>query len=225
MADRNVTVRLRAETSDFKRGMDQAAKSTEQVGKSAQSAASTARKEWTQWWPEVQKGDGILKQLGKSFRENRAEWDKMAGGMVKAGGAMTAVTAGVLATGVAYNTLQQTSRAALTTMMGGAEAANAQMDKLDEFARNSPFAKTTFINAQRQLIGFGMEAERVILTLDAIQNAVAAMGGSNRTSPSCRTHAQVGAAGKIRDRPDAVRAARSRRHVIGPRWARLAHDT
>src|SRR5690606_14785833 len=84
-----------------------------------------------------------------------------------------------LNTGINYNTLQQTSRAALETLLGSAEAANAQMDKLDEFARTSPFAKQVFIEAQQQLLGFGTEAERVVPILDAIQNAVAATGGSN----------------------------------------------
>jgi tape measure domain-containing protein len=81
--------------------------------------------------------------------------------------------------GADYNRLQQSSRAALTTLLGSAEAANAQMDKLDEFARNSPFAKQVFITAQQQLLGFGVQAEKVLPILDAVQNAVAAVGGSN----------------------------------------------
>src|SRR5690606_34818095 len=86
----------------------------------------------------------------------------------------------VIKTGVEYNTLQQTSRAALTTLLGGAEAASAQMDKLDAFARTSPFAKTTFITAQQQMLAFGIEAQKVVPYLDAIGEAVAAAGGSNQ---------------------------------------------
>lgn len=82
-------------------------------------------------------------------------------------------------TGVEYNSLQQNSRAALSTLLGGAEAANAQMDKLDAFAKNSPFSKSVFIGAQQQLISFGVEAKKVVPYLDAIQNAVAGAGGSN----------------------------------------------
>jgi len=81
--------------------------------------------------------------------------------------------------GYDYNRLQQSSRAALSTLLGGAEKANAQMDKLDAFAKTSPFAKQVFITAQQQLLGFGVEAKKVIPALDAIQNAVAAVGGSN----------------------------------------------
>src|SRR5699024_12006698 len=92
-------------------------------------------------------------------------------------GALTATTVG---TGVAYNTLQQQARAALKTIMKDGDAANAQMNELDKFAKDSPFAKDVFIKAQQQLLGFGMEAEKVVPTLDAIQNSVAAVGGSNQ---------------------------------------------
>lgn len=81
--------------------------------------------------------------------------------------------------GIAYNSLQQNSRAALSVLLGDATKANEQMSKLDAFARNSPFSKSVFIQAQQQLLGFGMEAAKVIPTLDAIQQSVAAMGGSN----------------------------------------------
>src|SRR5690625_2288541 len=94
--------------------------------------------------------------------------------------------------------MQQSNRAALTTLLSSAEAANAQMDKLDEFARTSPFAKQVFIEAQQQLIGFGYAAEDVVPILDAIQNAVAATGGSNQDiAELADVVAKVGAEGKI----------------------------
>lgn len=116
-------------------------------------------------------------------------------------GLVTAATAyvGILAkTGVGYNSLQQNSRAALNVLLGGAEKANAQMAKLDDFARNSPFSKSVFIEAQQQLLGFGMEAGKVVPTLDAIQQGVAAMGGSNeQISEVVNILANVQSTGKI----------------------------
>jgi tape measure domain-containing protein len=93
---------------------------------------------------------------------------------------VTGIGVAALATGISYNQLQQTSRAALTTLTGSAEQANAQMDRLNEFASTSPFAKDVFIKAQQQMLGFGIEAQKVIPYLDSIQNAVAATGGSNQ---------------------------------------------
>src|SRR5690625_1362223 len=81
--------------------------------------------------------------------------------------------------GMDFNRLQQNSRAALTTILGSAEAAADQMDRLDDFASNSPFARQVWITAQQQLLGFGVEAERVVPILDAVQQSVAAVGGSN----------------------------------------------
>lgn len=128
----------------------------------------------------------------------RSGFTAAAGTITAAAAAGTVLGVSLFKTGAAYNTLQQTSRAALNTLLGGAEQANAQMDKLDEFARTSPFAKGVFISAQQQLIGFGMSAEKVIPTLDAIQNAVAATGGSSQTlSEITYVLAQIQAAGKI----------------------------
>ena len=87
--------------------------------------------------------------------------------------------AAALKVGLDYNRMQQTSRAALLTILGSAEAVNAQMAKLDAFASKSPFAKQVFLQAQQQMLGFGIEASKVIPYLDAIQNSVAAVGGSN----------------------------------------------
>lgn len=137
-------------------------------------------------------------RLAQSARENRDAWTQASVPLLAVGTGVTAMGAAALRTGIQYNTLQQTTRAALTTLTGSAAEASAQMDKLDAFARNSPFAKQTFIQAQQQLLGFGMEASKVLPTLDAIQNAVAAFGGSNQQiSEIAFIMAQIQAAGKI----------------------------
>lgn len=150
MSNRTVRVTLIAQATGYIQGMQAAQKATQQTATEAEKLA--AKRE-------------AFQQLGQS--------------MVVVGGAITAVGVAALRTGIQYNTLQQTTRAALTTLLGSAEAANAQMDKLDDFARNSPFAKQTFITAQQQMLAFGIETRKVIPYLDAVQNAVAAAGGSN----------------------------------------------
>jgi tape measure domain-containing protein len=147
-----------------------------------------------------------MQQAEKTMAASDGNFRKFAKGMGNAaagaitGGAAAATALGtsVFKTGVEYNTLQQSSRAALKTIMGGGAQANAQMDKLDSFAKNSPFSKAVFIKAQQQLLGFGMTAKDVVPTLDAIQNAVAATGGSNEDIAEISTVlAQVTGTGKI----------------------------
>ena len=118
-------------------------------------------------------------KVADSARTSREAWSQVGTGLTAVGVAVTGVGLAALKTGVQYNTLQQTTRAALGTLLGSAQAANAQMDKLDQFARTSPFAKQTFIQAQQQMLGFGVAAKDVVPTLSAIQDTVAAFGGSN----------------------------------------------
>ncbi len=165
MADRTISVKLRAEVDQYKRAMDDAAKSTEKIGASAEGTSK--------------KSEGALSKMMKSAQQNREAWSTVGTTLVAAGGAVTAFGVAALKTGIEYNTLQQTSRAALTSLLGSARAANQQMDKLDDFARTSPFSKSTFIQAQQQMLAFGIEAQKVVPYLDAVQNAVAAAGGSN----------------------------------------------
>lgn len=182
--DRAVFVRLRASVAELTGPFKDAAKAVRDVGTAAKDAESKAR--------------GSLSGMAQHIRDNKDAWNDVGGALTTYGAAVTGLSGLVLATGISYNTLRQRSVAALTTMTGSAEKANAQMDKLDDFASNSPFARDVFIRAQQQLIGFGREAEEVVPILDAIQNAVAATGGSNQDIEELvRIIAQVGAAGKI----------------------------
>lgn len=136
--------------------------------------------------------------IAKVRAAGKAAFEQTAVGVGAASVAVGVLTQNLFAQGVAYNQLQQTSRAALRTLLGGAEAANAQMDKLDAFARTSPFSKSVFISAQQQLIGFGFEAQKVIPVLTAVQDAVAAVGGSNQQiSEIVSILAKISSSGKL----------------------------
>lgn len=136
-----------------------------------------------QFTADVNKAGRELQKLGTLGQQ--------AGKLVKAGigvasGVVTSAT-GLIATmgttaiaaGVGFNRLQQNSGVALKTLLGSSEAAQAQLAKLNEFTSKSPFGRDTFMKAQQTLLGFGVEAEKVIPYLDGIQNAVAGIGGSD----------------------------------------------
>ena len=110
----------------------------------------------------------------------QSEFRALGGAMTVVGGGLTAMAGSVLGVGIAYNNLQQVSTQALSVMTDSASDAAAQMDRFDAFARNSPFFRNTWLEAQRQLMAFGMEAERVVPTLEGIEEAVAAIGGGDQ---------------------------------------------
>lgn len=134
-------------------------------------------------------------QLGEGIKRGAAAGARV---LTAASLATVGLGAAALKVGLDYNRMQQTSRAALKAMLGSTEAVNAQMAKLDDFAANSPFSKQVFLQAQQQMIGFGVAVDDVIPALDAVQNAVASMGGSNETISSI-TYAlsQMRAQGKL----------------------------
>ncbi|MFW6080238.1 MAG: tape measure protein, partial [Gemmatimonadota bacterium] len=175
--ERSVTVRLRAVVDDFKRSFGEAAAATQKVGAEAQAAEQKTSR---------------LGQAGRAIGRTALT------GLGAATTALVGLGAAAANTGVEYNSLEQQSRAALTTLLGSTEAASRQMDQLREFVRTSPFPREVFIRAQQQLIAFGMEAERVIPTLDAVQDAIAATGGTSREIEDVvRVLAQVQSTGKI----------------------------
>lgn len=153
--------------------MKRAAAATDQTSKAGQAAASAAK----QAKHDLDAAQRAADQMAASHEQ---ALQTVGSGMAAAGAAALALAGAVAKTGIEYNTLQQTSRAALRTLLGGAEAANAQMDKLDAFAKTSPFSKATFIKAQQQMLAFGIETKKVIPYLDAVSEAVAAAGGSNQ---------------------------------------------
>ena len=126
MADRSIKVRLSAEVADFTREMGKATSSRDDLVKKSGDAAGAS--------------NTTMGRLAQSARLQSDAWTTAGTSLLGVGAAITGVNVAVAKTGIEYNTLQQKSRAALTTILGGAEQANAQMDKLDEFAahRRSP---------------------------------------------------------------------------------------
>ncbi|MGO1607588.1 MAG: tape measure protein [Brevibacterium yomogidense] len=184
MADRSVKVTLLANVNDFKRQISSAGTSLDDLARTGDRTGQASQT--------------LMGRMVQSAQLQREAWTTAGSALTGFGAAVTGVGVAALSTGVSYNTLQQTSRAALTTLTGSAEEANAQMDKLDEFATTSPFAKDVFIRAQQQMLGFGIEAQNVVPYLDAIQNAVAATGGSNQDiSELSRIFSQISASAKI----------------------------
>ena len=183
VANRSVRVILEADTSRYESGLKRAADATAQVGDSAQKAKA-----------DTDKLDGSLGEVAK----REVDIGQLGTTLAVAGGAAVALVGSVAATGIAYNTLQQTSRAALETMLGSAQAVNQQMAELDEFATTSPFSKAVFLEAQQQMLAFGIETEKVVPYLDAIQDSVAAAGGNNQqVGELAFIMAQISSASKI----------------------------
>jgi len=143
---------------------------------------------------------GLAASAGKSLAAGIGNGAREAAkdvGFIAITATATALAVATAKAGLEFNTLDHASRASLTILLGSTEAANEQMAKLDAFVKQSSFSKAVFINAQRQMLGFGIVTDNVLPTLDAIQNFVAAVGGTNDDIASIvDTFAKIQSAGK-----------------------------
>ena len=69
------------------------------------------------------------------------------------------------------------SQIAFTTMLGSAEAADAFLRELYDFAARTPFEIEGLQQSSRQLLAFGFNAQEIIPMMEAIGNAVSGLGG------------------------------------------------
>lgn len=90
------------------------------------------------------------------------------------------VATDLFSTGIDFHAFRQSSEVAFTTFFGDAEKAKQYMDDVLGFARTTPFAYPELLTAGRNMIAFGMEAEKTIPVLKAIGDATAGIGGNSQ---------------------------------------------
>lgn len=76
-----------------------------------------------------------------------------------------------------YASKLQTTKIAFTTMLGSAQAAQAHLVELQQFALTTPFQFADLIDASQRMQALGFNAKQVIPILTDVGNAVAAAGG------------------------------------------------
>lgn len=91
--------------------------------------------------------------------------------------AATALGTATVGAGLAFNSLSQQVTGALTAVLGTRDAATQLIGEVIELNQTAAFSRQAFLDATRQLVGFGVEADQVTEALDAIQQATVAIGG------------------------------------------------
>jgi TP901 family phage tail tape measure protein len=145
VTDRSVVARLRAEASQFLATMGRAAKSTEQVGTSAEKASKQAT--------------GAFDRMAKSIRTNDEHINRLGNTALLAGGAITAG----LGLGVkAFADFDE----AMSSVNAALPEAGAQMEKLRELAidlgKDSQFSSTQAAQGITELGKAGVSAEAIL---------------------------------------------------------------
>lgn len=167
--------------ADTAKGLDDTDKQIDKLGDSGTTAGAKLRA-----------GLGVLDTVGK----------KIATGVLAGGAAVTGIgivaAKSLIGVGVQYNELEQTSRAAMTTLLGSKTAANQMANEVRAFGKTSPFPRQAFISATQQLLGYGFAAKNIIPTLKTINDTTAALGGNADTIGTITdVFAQIKSQGKL----------------------------
>lgn len=129
----------------------------------------------------------VLISIGADTRgaeRGLAQLEKLASGFGDAFrvGAQAAATAAlgfgtaVLAMGASFNAMSQQVHQAFEATLGSAQAARGLTSEIIELNRTAAFSRQAFLDAGRTLVGFGVAADQVTQTLDAMQNTIVAAG-------------------------------------------------
>jgi len=125
MADRSIKVILRAQVDDFKRQMDDAAKSTRKVGEDADKSSGTATT--------------ALGRMSRSAQDNREAWDRSGTALTAFGAATVAALGFATAAAVQW----ESAWTGVTKTVDGSASEMAQLeDDLRKLARTLPATHT-----------------------------------------------------------------------------------
>jgi tape measure domain-containing protein len=127
---------------------------------------------------------GLQRQVSRTAAANRREWEAMSKVSAVALGAITAAGGAAIATGLKFVTLAgqlEQSKIAFETMLGSAEAADAFLRDLADFAAATPFDFPGLQSSSRLLLAFGFQAEAVIPIVETLGDATSALGGGTDT--------------------------------------------
>lgn len=130
---------------------------------------------------------GLQRGLEQAKAQVAGLGDRLQSAMKAAEPGSKALAASLAAVGAAAGALglktikmagqMEQSRIAFTTMLGSAEAADAFLRELYDFAARTPFEIEGLQQSARQLLAFGFHAQEIIPMMEAIGNAVSGLGG------------------------------------------------
>lgn len=131
--------------------------------------------------------------LGSALGSAALSAAKVVAGALAAG---TAAVGGLIAKGISYNNQMEQYQTSFTTLLEGNQtAADGLVSSLKEMADTTPFEMTDMSSAAQTLLGFGVAADKVMPSLQALGDV--SQGNSERFGNLSLAFAQVQAAGKL----------------------------
>jgi tape measure domain-containing protein len=160
--EREIQRAMRAELREF----DQRLRLREQERRAAERAAAE----------QARLAEQSAVAQNRSWMQLGAAISPVSLGIVGATTAVLGLGAAVASTAISMNSQLGQARTAFMTLLGSAEAADAFLRDMADFARTTPFEFPDLVRASQRLLAMGIAAEQVRPLLTAVGNAAAALG-------------------------------------------------
>ncbi len=141
---------------------------------------------------ELQRFSGGLGKMTDSFKENLTAAGTMSAGVLTALGLMTKAA-------VTNAASYEQNRIAFETMLGTADKARGLLKQLSDFASNTPFELPTVVDGSKQLLAYGISADKIIPTFKTLGD-IAAGVGTDKLPNLITALGQVNAKGQLASR-------------------------
>lgn len=146
----------------------------------------------------LQQATREAKSYSKAVETLGPVMDGIGTGFMYVGAAASAGFGAAISKGVQLSAQMEQTKIAFTTMLGSAQAADAFIQRMWDFASKTPFEFEGLQNSSKMLMAFGFQAKDIIPTMTAVGNAVAGLGGGEEKIQRVVTAlGQIRAKGKV----------------------------
>ena len=164
MADRDIEVRVKlSQLRKFQADAQAAARSTERIGAAGEKGSARAARGTDALANSAQRSSGAMALVATGAKTGAL--------------AVGAMGAAASVAGVKFNATMEQNKIALANFLGGAENAQAYLDRMYDLASKTPFEFADLTEASVKLMGFGMAARQVEGWMHTLGDAVAGVGG------------------------------------------------
>ena len=141
---------------------------------------------------QLQEFSGTLDSMGDSFQQNLAAAGTMSAGVLAALGLMTKAA---ISNAASY----EQNRIAFETMLGSADRARDLLQQVSDFAAKTPFELPDVVEGSKQLLAYGISADKIIPTFKTLGDIASGIG-TDKMPTLITALGQVNAKGQLASR-------------------------
>lgn len=184
-------------TEDYARGTEKLKTGAEKASKAVTELSETAKKpvkldaDTNSLLSKIKSVSSKILGIGKNTS------DSLGSTIMKTVGTVVSINAAknLVQTGIDYNRTIEDYTANMTTLLGGADKAEAKIAELSKMAAETPFELSHLADATQTLLAFGVDSEKSTKVLKSLGDI--SLGNSSKLETLTRAYGKMSSTGKV----------------------------